>query len=60
MKIRINKLSPEDSPILYCALSGRPTAKKDMVFQNGHWVRKEYADNLSINKRSSGGKIKGD
>ena len=50
MSIRINKIDPKDGPIYYCALSGRPTPKKDMVYQNGHWVRKEYADNTKLKR----------
>jgi hypothetical protein len=39
-----NKLTPDDLPIVICGITGRPTAKKDAVFQNGMWIRKGFED----------------
>jgi hypothetical protein len=52
MEIKYNKLTPDDLPIVICAISGRPTPKRDAIFQDGHWVRREFADEKRRNIES--------
>lgn len=39
-----NKMTPDDLPIVICGITGRPTARKDAVYQNGMWIRKGFED----------------
>jgi len=44
MEIKFNKLTEDDLPIVLCGITNRPTPKKDCVYQDGMWVRREFAD----------------